>query len=97
MIADHSASYISQHEESQKPLFSKKIDWPDARSVSETSGLGLSDSMILNALNCSRFAFAISTDFALGYAVLAAAGGTKDVVMPDSKAAEYRDYHFPKV
>ena len=44
----------------------------------------------------SRFAFAISTDFDLGYAVLADAGGSKDVAMPDSKAAEYRHYHFPK-
>jgi hypothetical protein len=95
-LIDHGVSYISQHEESQKPLFSKKIDWPDARQVSERSGLGLSDSMILNALKCSRFSFAISTDFDLGYAILADDGGTKDVVMPDSKAAEYKAYHFPK-
>jgi predicted nucleic acid-binding protein len=95
-ITDHGVNYISQHDDSQKMLFSKRIDWPDARSISEVSGLGLSDSMILNALNCSRFSFAVSADFDLGYAVLADRAGKKDVVMPDSKAAEYRGFHFPK-
>ncbi len=42
-----------------------------------------------------RFSFAISTDFDLGYAVLADSG-MKDVVMPDSKVSEYKGYHFPK-
>ncbi len=95
-LTEYGVTYISQHDEAQKPLFHKRIDWPEARSISESSGLGLSDSMILNALRCSRFAFAVSTDFDLGYAVLADINGTKDVVMPDSKAAEYKGYHFPK-
>ncbi|MEW6058440.1 MAG: hypothetical protein AB1540_17705 [Bdellovibrionota bacterium] len=85
--------YISQHESSQADLFCKKIDWPEAKRISEKTCLGLSDAMILNAFQCSRFPFIVSSDFDIGYAVLASKG-MKDVVMPDSVARKYRDYHF---
>jgi hypothetical protein len=85
--------YISQHDPSQKDLFSSEIDWPEAKRISEKSCLSLSDSMILNAFQCSRFPFIISADFDIGYAVLASKE-LKDVVMPDSVAKKYRDYHF---
>jgi len=49
--------------------------------------------MILNAFQCSRLPFIVSTDFDIGYAVLASKG-LKDVVMPDSVAKKYRDYRF---
>ncbi len=95
LLVEFGVRYISQHEETQKPLFSKKIDWPEARCISEKTGLGLSDSMILNALKCSRFSFVISADFDIGYAALSDPK-MKDVVMPDKKAAEYKTFHFPK-
>jgi hypothetical protein len=85
--------YISQHEPSQKDLFSRRIDWSDAKRIAERTCLGLSDAMIINAFQCSRFPFIVSTDFDLGYAVLASKE-LKDVVMPDSVAKKYRDYHF---
>jgi hypothetical protein len=85
--------YISQHEPTQKALFSKKIDWPDAKRLAEKTCVGLADSMILNAFQCSRFPFMVSADFDIGYAVLASRD-LKDVVMPDSVAKKYRDYHF---
>lgn len=85
--------YISQHEASQKALFRTKIDWPDAKRIAEATCLGLSDAMILNAFQCSRFPFIVSTDFDIGYAVLASKD-MKDVVMPDSVVKKYRDYHF---
>ncbi len=92
-LNDFGVAYISQHKEAQKPFFTRKIDWPDARNISEKTGLGLSDSMILNALQCSRFSFVIRADFDVGYAVLADPN-MKDAVMPDSVAKKYRDYHF---
>ena len=82
-----------QHHPLQKELFHSKIDWPDAKRIAETTCLGLSDAMIVNAFQCSRFPFIVSSDFDIGYAVLASKD-LKDVVMPDSVARKYRDYHF---
>jgi hypothetical protein len=92
-LEDLGIKYISQHESEQRDLFSKKIDWPDAKRIAEETCLGLADAMILNAFQCSRFPFVISADFDIGYAVLASSE-LKDVVMPDSVAKKYRDYHF---
>jgi hypothetical protein len=92
-LVDLGVEYISQHEPSQKELFHKKIDWPDAKRFSEATCLGLSDAMIINAFQCSRFPFIVSSDFDIGYAVLASRE-LKDVVMPDSVAKKYRSFHF---
>lgn len=93
IIHDIGVEYISQHDPNQKNLFASEIDWPNAKRISEKSCLSLSDSMILNAFQCSRFPFIVSADFDIGYAVLASKE-PKDVVMPDSVAKKYRDYHF---
>lgn len=92
-IQDLGVEYISQHEPEQKDLFSEEMDWSDAKRIAEKTCLGLSDAMILNALQCSRFPFIVSADFDLGYAVLASKS-LKDVIMPDSVARKYRGYHF---
>jgi len=92
-IQDFGIEYISQHDPHQEALFSKRIDWPDAKRIAEQTCLGLSDAMILNAFQCSRFPFVVSADFDIGYAVLAS-NALKDVVMPDSVAKKYRSYHF---
>ncbi len=85
--------YISQHIEQQKDLFTSEITWPPAKRLAELSCMGFSDAMILNAAQCSRFPCIISTDFDIGYAALASAE-SKDVIMPDSVAEQYRHYHF---
>ena len=77
----------------RKVFFNKKIEWVDAKRISETTCLSLSDSMILNAFQSSRFPFMVSSDFDIGYAVLASKD-LKDVVMPYSVAKKYRDFHF---
>lgn len=92
-LSKFGVEYISQHESSQSVFFSKKIDWPEAKRTSETTCLSLSDSMILNAFQCSKFSFILSADFDIGYAALASKE-FKDVVMPDSVAKGYRDFHF---
>jgi hypothetical protein len=94
-LLDRGVTYISQHDESQKQHFQKNISWSNARFIAERTCLGLSDAMILNASQFSRFSFIVSTDFDVGYAALADQE-LKDVVMPDIKVKPYRDYHFPK-
>lgn len=85
--------YISQHEPMQNDFFALKMNWEDAKRIAEATCLGLADAMIINAFQCSRFPFIVSSDFDIGYAVLASQE-LKDVVMPDSVAKKYRDYHF---
>ncbi|MGK5086531.1 hypothetical protein WDW86_03140 [Bdellovibrionota bacterium FG-2] len=85
--------YVSQHDRSQSHLFHTKIDWPNAMGISEKTGASFSDSMILNAFQCSHCPFIVSMDFDVGYAVLADSR-LKDAVVPDRLAAEYRHYHF---
>lgn len=52
-----------------------------------------SENSIVKAVQGLRLPVVISSDFELGYAVMASSE-MKDVVMPDSVAAKYRDYHF---
>ncbi|MBI4925608.1 MAG: hypothetical protein HY843_06755 [Bdellovibrio sp.] len=92
-LIDNGIQYISQHEPKQKELFHKKIDWPDAKRISEMTCLSLADAMIINACQCSKFKFIVSADFDIGYSALSAKE-IKDVLMPDSVAKKYRDYHF---
>lgn len=86
-------NYFSQHEPLQKDYFHTKIEWPEAKRLAEVTCLGLSDAMIINAFQCSRFPFMVSRDFDIGYAVLSSKE-LKDVVVPDSVAKKYRNYHF---
>jgi hypothetical protein len=95
-LADFGVEYISQHDTESADLFERRIDWSEARAIAEKSCLGLSDAMILNALQCSKLPFVVSTDFDIGYAAMASQQ-MKDVVMPDSVATKYRGYHFDSV
>lgn len=92
-IQDLGVEYISPNDPSQEDLFLRKIDWSAAKRIAEKTCAGLSDAMILNAFQCSRFPFIVSADFDIGYAVLASSE-LKDVVMPDGVARKFRDYHF---
>ena len=92
-LEDSGVEYVSQHVSSQTDLFHTKIDWPDAMGIVEKTGVSFSDSMILNAFQCSHCPFIVSMDFDVGYAVLADPR-LKDSIMPDRLAAEYRHYHF---
>ena len=85
--------YLSPNDPKQAHLFTQTLDWPVAAAIVEKTGLSISDSMILNALNSSVCDFAISLDFDFGFATLADAK-SKNVVMPDCAEREYRHYHF---
>ena len=92
-LRDSGIEYVSQNEPSQSHLFHTKIDWPEAMEISEKTGVSFSDSMILNAFQCSSCPFIVSMDFDVGYAVLADPR-MKDAIMPDRIANEFRHYHF---
>lgn len=92
-LSGFGVEYISQHIEQQRDLFASEITWPPAKRIAEQSCVGFSDAMILNAAQCSRFSCIVSADFDIGYAALASPEA-KDVVMPNSVADQYRNYHF---
>lgn len=94
-LSERGIEYISQHEPIQREIFHTKIDWPQALSISEKTGVSFSDAMILNAFECSHCPFIVSKDFDIGYAVLAD-HKMKDAVVPDQLVKDYRHYHFEK-
>ncbi len=85
--------YISPNEEVQKHYFHKKMIWEETIKVSSSSGLAIFDSMILTALDCSHFSFAISADSDIAYATLADPN-IKDIIAPDSLVKEMKKYKF---
>lgn len=75
-------TYLSMYNDDQKEIFAKKITWEEAIGICSDIGAGFSDSMILNALQCTTLPFAISLDSDLAYSVMANSN-LKDVIMPD--------------
>ena len=75
-------TYLSMYNDEQKAIFDKKITWENAISICSDIGAGFSDSMILNALQCTSLPFAISLDSDLAYSAMANLS-LKDVLMPD--------------
>jgi len=75
-------SYLSSYKEDQKEIFTKKITWEEAIELCTDVGIGFSDSMILNALQCTHLPFGITLDSDMAYAVMGNPS-LKDVVMPD--------------
>lgn len=81
-------AYVSPNESAQSAFFTRRVDWAGAQHICEETCLGMSDSLILNALQCSRFPFVVSADSDLALAVLSSSI-MKDVVVPDSIAAKF--------
>lgn len=74
--------YISSRKEEMARFFVGDILWEGAIDICGIIGAGFSDSMIINALQCSTFPFAITLDSDLAFAAIANQD-LKDVVMPD--------------
>ena len=85
--------YISPNEEDQKHFFHSTMEWERVVDISSSSALAIFDSMILNALSCSHFHYAISSDKDLAYATLSDST-VKDIVAPDSIVKEMKAYRF---
>ena len=75
-------NYLSSYRDEGKTFFHKKITWEGAMDICSGIGIGFSDSMILNALQCSSFPFSISLDTDMAFSVLGNSS-LKDIVMPD--------------
>jgi len=58
------------------------MTWNDAIEICFDIGVGFSDAMILNALQCTTLPFAVCLDSDLAYSVVANPA-LKDVIMPD--------------
>ena len=75
-------NYIDMQDPEVQTLFQDRMTWDKMCRISEISCLGSSDSMIINALNCSRLDFLVSADFDIAYAAMV--GSTeKPVFIPD--------------
>lgn len=74
--------YVSINNKDNEHYFHKDLSWPDAIDICSVTCAGFSDSMILNALMCTRFQFAVSLDKDLAYATLSDSS-LKDIIMPD--------------
>ena len=75
-------NYLSSYSDEGKCFFHKGITWEGAMDICSGIGAGFSDSMILNALQCSSFPFSISLDTDMAFSVLGNSS-LKDIVMPD--------------
>lgn len=76
-------NYMDMQDPEIQILFHDRMTWDKMCRISEFSCLGSSDSMILNALNCSKLDFLVSADFDIAYAAMV--GSTdKTVFVPDS-------------
>lgn len=75
-------TYLSMYKDDQKEIFTKKITWEEAIEICSDIGAGFSDSMIINALQCTSLPFAISLDGDLAYSVMTNPN-LKDIIMPD--------------
>ena len=92
ILFDRGVEYISPHD-NKNEIFNRTLEWDEAIRIVASTSISMSDAMILNALQASKCQFIVSMDFDIGYAALSSKD-TKDVVMPDDQAREFRDYHF---
>lgn len=94
-LEDRGITYLSPNDSTQAAYFTTSpLRWPDAIGLVCHTGISMTDAMILNCLRSSTCQFVVSTDFDLGFAVLADATFNKAVVMPDDMCREFRHYHF---
>lgn len=95
-LEDEGIVYLSPNDPDQAAYFTvTPLRWADAIELVCQTGISMADAMILNCLKSSVCQFVVSTDFDLGFAVLADTTLNKAVVMPDDMCREFRHYHFP--
>ena len=82
VVDDIGITHIELAEPGTQQLISEKVTWEKACAISEETGIGVYDAMILNMLNCSKIPMIISTDLDFGFAVAASSSG-KVALLPD--------------
>lgn len=90
-VLDKLCVYLSPHKEDQKELFNNtSIDWKKATAISGESGMGFSDSLILNMLLHTKIDYVFTLDFDMVYAA-AVSAQNKWVVLPDSRIKHFKN------
>lgn len=89
-LIDEFCEYLSPHRKEQEHLFiDKNVDWKKATAISAQSGMGFSDSLILNMLLHTKIDYVLTLDFDLIYAA-AVSAQKKTVVLPDDRIANLK-------
>jgi len=87
---DEFCSYLSPHRPEQADLFiNKSVDWKKATAISGESGMGFSDSLILNMLLHTKIDYILTLDFDMVYAA-AVSAQNKWVVLPDDRINSFK-------
>lgn len=88
---DHFCEYLSPHREEQKTLVNQtSVDWKKATEISGSSGMGFSDSLILNILLHTSIDFILTLDYDMIYAA-AVSAKDKRVILPDSRIGSFKN------
>jgi predicted nucleic acid-binding protein len=83
-------TYLSIHNSDQKHLFiNDTIDWKNATALSAKTGMGFSDSMILNMFLETKIDYLLTLDFDLVYAS-AISANHKTVILPDKRIGDFK-------
>ncbi len=89
-LIDQFCVYLSPHKPEQTELFNEtSVDWKKATAISGESGMGFSDSLILNMLLHSKIEFILTLDFDMVYAA-AVSAQNKSVVLLDSRIGSFK-------
>lgn len=90
-LIDQFCEYLSPHKSDQVELFNEtSVDWKKATTISGESGMGFSDSLILNMLLHTKIEFILTLDFDMIYAA-AISAQNKSVVLPDKRISDFKN------
>lgn len=88
-LIDELCDYLSPHKEEQKHLFiDTNVDWKKATEISANTGMGFSDSLILNIFLHTNIDYIFTLDYDIVYAAVSAQ--KKWVVIPDNRLSSFK-------
>lgn len=85
--------YLSVRKGEQSPEVTGDVQWDRMYQISETSALGVNDSMIINMFESTSIPFLVTTDFDIVYSG-AISDNTKIIFCPDRIYQNYKDNFF---
>ena len=88
-LIDELCIYLSPYKEEQFHIFNRKVDWKNATAISAKSGMGFSDSMILNMVLATKIDYILTLDCDLVYAS-AVSAPNKTVIIPDKRIKQFK-------
>lgn len=88
-LIDELCTYLSPYKEEQAHIFNNKVDWKNATKISAKSGMGFSDSMILNMVLATKIDYILTLDYDLVYAS-AVSALSKTVIIPDKRIKQFK-------